>query len=55
MENFIFTELRNLQKNPKYNFTIFYVSHNLYNMKYSDYNYEIDTETHSIKQVKTTN
>ena len=54
MENFIFTELRNLQKNPKYNFTIFYVSHNLYNMKYSDYNYEIDTETHSIKQVKTT-
>ena len=55
MEEIIFTELRNLQKNPKYNFTIFYVSHNLYNMKYSDYNYEIDTETHSIKQVKTTN
>ena len=54
MEEIIFTELRNLQKNPKYNFTIFYVSHNLYNMKYSDYNYEIDTETHSIKQVKTT-
>ena len=54
-EEIIFTELRNLQKNPKHNFTMFYVSHNKYNMKHSDYNYEIDTETHSIKQVKTTN
>jgi len=48
MEEIIFTELINIKK--KYNFTIFYVSHNLYNMKYSDYNYEIDTETHSIKK-----
>lgn len=54
MEKIIFTELINLQKNPKYNFTIFYVSHNLYNMKYSDYNYEIDADRHSIKQFKTT-
>jgi len=50
MEKLIYTELRTLQKNPKYNFTIFYVSHNLYNIKYSDYNYEIDTERHSIEQ-----
>jgi ABC-type multidrug transport system fused ATPase/permease subunit len=50
MEEIIYTELRTLQKNPKYNFTIFYVSHNLYNIKYSDYNYEIDTERHSIEQ-----
>jgi len=53
MEEIIFTELRTLQK--KHNFSIFYVSHNIYNMKYSDYNYEIDTETHLIKKVKTTN
>ena len=50
MEEIIYTELRTLQKNPKHNFTIFYVSHNLYNIKYSDYNYEIDTESHSIQQ-----
>jgi len=50
MEKIIYTELITLQKNPKYNFTIFYVSHNLYNMMYSDYNYEIDTERHSIEQ-----
>ena len=48
MEEIIFTELINIQK--KYNLTIFYVSHNLYNMKYSDYNYEIDTETHLIQK-----
>ena len=48
MEEIIFTELITLQK--KYNLTIFYVSHNLYNMKYSDYNFEIDTETHSIQK-----
>jgi len=47
-EKIIYTELRNLQK--IYNFTVFYVSHNLYNIKYSDYNYEIDTETHSIQK-----
>jgi len=47
-EKNIYTELINLQK--IYNFTIFYVSHNLYNIKYSDYNYEIDTETHSIQK-----
>jgi len=53
MEEIIFTELRTLQK--KHNFSIFYVSHNIYNMKYSDYKYEIDTETRLIKKVKTTN
>jgi hypothetical protein len=53
MEEIIYTELRTLQKNPKHNFTIFYVSHNLYNIKYSDYNYEIDTERHSIIQIDT--
>lgn len=53
MEEIIYTELRNIQK--IYNFTIFYVSHNNANKKYSDYSYEIDVDTHSIKQVKTTN
>lgn len=48
MEEIIYTELRNIQK--IYNFTTFYVSHNNANKKYSDYIYEIDVDTHSIKQ-----
>lgn len=48
MEETIYTELIKLQK--IYSFTIFYVSHNLYNMKYSDYNYQIDTDKHSISK-----
>lgn len=48
MEKIIFTELRNLQK--IYQFTIFYISHNLYNKKYSDYIYEINAVTASISK-----
>ena len=50
-EEIIFTELRNLQQ--KYHFTTFYVSHNLYNKKYSDYNYEIDVENKNIIKKET--
>jgi ABC-type bacteriocin/lantibiotic exporter with double-glycine peptidase domain len=48
MEKIIFTELRNLQK--IYPFTLFYISHNLYNKKYSDYIYEITSDTRSISK-----
>ena len=48
MEKIIFIELRNLQK--IYLFTSFYISHNLYNKKYSDYIYEINTDAHSISK-----
>jgi hypothetical protein len=48
MEKIIFTELRNLQK--IYPFTLFYISHNLYNKKYSDYIYEITTDKRSINK-----
>ena len=48
MEKNIFTELRNLQKSHP--FTLFYISHNLYNKKYSDYIYETNTDTHSISK-----
>jgi ABC-type multidrug transport system fused ATPase/permease subunit len=48
VEKIIFTELRNLQK--IYPFTVFYISHNLYNKKYSDYIYEINTDTRSINK-----
>jgi ABC-type multidrug transport system fused ATPase/permease subunit len=52
MEKIIFTELRNLQK--IHLFTSFYISHNLYNKKYSDYIYEIKTNTRSIiKKINT--
>jgi len=51
MEEKIYTEVRNLQK--IYHFTMFYVSHNLYNMKYSDFKYEIDTNNHSIIRIET--
>jgi len=48
MEKIIFTELRNLQN--IYPFTLFYISHNLYNKKYSDYIYEITSDTRSISK-----
>ena len=48
MEKTIFTELKNLQK--IYPFTLFYISHNLYNKKYSDYIYEINANAHSISK-----
>lgn len=51
MEEIIFTELRKLQQ--KYHFTTFYVSHNLYNKKYSDYSYEIDVENKNIIKKET--
>lgn len=51
MEENIYTEIRKLQET--YHFTMFYVSHNLYNMKYSDFKYEIDTNNHSIDRNET--
>lgn len=51
MEGIIYTELRKLQK--IHNFTIFYVSHNLFNVKYSDYNYEINVDNKQIIKHKT--
>jgi ABC-type multidrug transport system fused ATPase/permease subunit len=50
MEENIYTEIRKLQET--YHFTMFYVSHNLYNMKYSDFKYEIDTNNHSIHRIE---
>ena len=51
MEGIIYTELRKLQ--TIYKFTIFYVSHNLFNVKYSDYNYEINVDNKQIIKYKT--
>ena len=48
IEKIIFKELNNLQK--IYPFTLFYISHNLYNKKYSDYIYEINTDARSISK-----
>lgn len=48
MEKIIFTELRNIQK--IYPFTLIYISHNLYNKKYSDYIYEINTNARTISK-----
>jgi len=48
MEKIIFIELRNLQK--IHLFTSFYISHNLYNKKYSDYIYQINTDARSISK-----
>lgn len=51
-ERTIFTELKNLQKiHP---FTVIYTSHNVYNRKYSDYIYEIDSDKRSINKKVTT-
>jgi ABC-type multidrug transport system ATPase subunit len=51
MEEVIYTELIKLQK--IYNFTVFFVSHNLYNIKYSDFNYQFDVDQHTIVKNKT--
>lgn len=51
MEEIIYTELIKLQK--IYNFTVFFVSHNLYNIKYSDFNYQFDVDHHTIVKNKT--
>lgn len=51
MQRIIYNELKNLNKN--YPFTLFYVSHNLSNIEYSDYSYNISPETHSVTKNKT--
>lgn len=51
MEEIIFEELKKLQE--IYNFTLFYISHNLVNKKYSHYNYRINPLTHSIHKEAT--
>lgn len=51
VEAVIYTELRNIQK--IYRFTMFFVSHNIYNKKYSDYNYEVDIENKNIIKQET--
>ena len=49
-EKIVYTELIKLQE--IYRFTMFYTSHTLYNMVYSDYNYPVNYDTLSIsKQV----
>lgn len=48
MEKNIFIELKNLQK--IYPFTLFYISHNFYNKKYSDYICEINANDSIIKK-----
>jgi ABC-type multidrug transport system fused ATPase/permease subunit len=49
-EKIVYTELIKLQE--IYRFTMFYTSHTLYNMVYSDYNYRVNYDTLSIsKQV----
>jgi len=51
-EKIIFKELLNLHS--KFDFTIFFISHNMYNIKYSDYNYQFNIEEHSITKTRTT-
>jgi ABC-type multidrug transport system fused ATPase/permease subunit len=46
MEIIIFTEL--LELHSKYSLTIFMISHNMYNIKYSDFNYKFNVEERSI-------
>jgi ABC-type multidrug transport system fused ATPase/permease subunit len=50
-EEKIFKEFLNLQK--KHDFTMFYVSHNLYNMKYSHFNYQFNVNDFSVTKTKT--
>lgn len=46
MEIIIFKELLQLQS--KFHLTIFIISHNMYNMKYSDFNYKFNVDERSI-------
>jgi len=46
MEIIIFNELLQLQS--KFHLTIFIISHNMYNMKYSDFNYKFNVDERSI-------
>jgi ABC-type multidrug transport system fused ATPase/permease subunit len=50
-EGKIFKEFLNLQK--KHGFTLFYVSHNLSNMKYSHFNYQFNVNDFTITKTKT--
>jgi ABC-type multidrug transport system ATPase subunit len=51
MEKIIYIELKNLNK--IYPFTVFYVSHTLSNLQYSDYNYNISLESQTITKNQT--
>jgi ABC-type bacteriocin/lantibiotic exporter with double-glycine peptidase domain len=51
MEKIIYSELKNLNK--IYLFTVIYVSHNLSNLQYSDYNYNISLESQTITKNQT--
>jgi ABC-type multidrug transport system ATPase subunit len=51
VEAVIYTELRNIQK--IYRFTMFFVSHNMANIIYSDYTYRIDLDESTIYKKKT--
>lgn len=46
MEIIIFTEL--LQLHSRHSLTIFMISHNMYNIKYSDFNYKFNVDKRSI-------
>lgn len=46
MEKIIFNEL--LQLHSRFPFTIFFISHNMYNMKYSNFNYKFNVDEYSI-------
>jgi ABC-type multidrug transport system fused ATPase/permease subunit len=48
MEIIIFTEL--LQLHSRHSLTIFMISHNMYNIKYSDFNYKFNVEQQSISK-----
>lgn len=51
VEEIIYRELRNIQK--IYRFTMFFVSHNMANIIYSDYNYRFDIDKSTIYKKKT--
>ena len=51
VEEIIYRELINIQK--IYRFTMFFVSHNMANIIYSDYNYRIDIDKSTIYKKKT--
>ena len=51
MEKIIYSELKDLNK--IYPFTVFYTSHNLSNLEYSDYNYNISLESQTITKNQT--
>jgi ABC-type bacteriocin/lantibiotic exporter with double-glycine peptidase domain len=46
MEKIIFNEL--LQLHSRFPLTIFFISHNMYNMKYSNFNYKFNVDEYSI-------